>query len=529
MLSKENTKEQVTDNQSRLIRMQKEDTLPSSSQQILKLPEGFTIGEAIGGGDCFFHAVAQGLKQLKPEMNFTVKSLREVCRKQALSSQEMKKKIIADARNRGDSKVVLPEPGIDNDELWKTYLIYIEYSIEDIEKMQRDNKDVFSSLTGLKYGSTLQIPIWGRPEIEGRMICNEYNVKLHVIEDLPIYGWSGSLIDGLGSKFVSTDYNEKDTIHIINGGYSHFEPILRKEVQKTLPYSDLTQVQSMLKELSLEQIYEEFINTIEDCSLLEMEKLEKLKVFFRANPRLDVNCQVNQRGDTLLHIAVCNDELEIIRFLLRKRANANILNMEGKTSIDIARSNNRKGIAKILQPLVSYKRIDVPGDGSCLFWSVALAYLTPVKFDNNKFCKRFYQLFGDGHDVQTIQRLIQGDVHICQNDMLRWLVEKIFRERVVEKMRLFQEELKDEISMIDFFESKNEGYITNGSFKEKFLSDFGSEIEVKQQYGIESSKLQPSHFNSNAVDDICIELEKINNPKKVRKFQFEAYLECEES
>ncbi|AGJ99301.1 Ankyrin repeat domain protein [Wolbachia endosymbiont of Drosophila simulans wNo] len=523
MLGKENTGEQVADNQSRLIRMQKEDAPLSSSQQILQLPEGFTIEKAIGGGDCFFHAVAQGLKQLKPEMNFTVKSLREVCRKQALSSQEMKKKIIADARNRGDSKVVLPEPGIDDDELWKTYLIYIEYSIEDIEKMQRDNKDVFSSLTGLKYGSTLQIPIWGRPEIEGRMICNEYNeynVKLHVIEDLSM---SGCLIDGLASKPVSTDYNDKDTIHIINKGGAHFEPILRKQI---LPHSDLTQIQSMLKELSLEQIYEELIDTIEDCSLLEMEKLEKLKVFFRAHPRLDVNFQVNQRGDTLLHIAVRNDELEIIRFLLRKKANANVLNMEGKTSIDIARSNNRKGIAKILQPLVSYKRIDVPGDGSCLFWSAALAYLTPVKFDNNEFCKRFYKLFGDGHDVQIIQRLIQGDVDIYQNDMLRRLVEKVFRERVVKKMRSFQEELKDEISMTDFFESKNENYITNGSFKAKFLSDFGSEIEVEQQYGIKSSKLQPSHFNSKAIDDICIELEKINNPKKVQKFQFEAYLEC---
>ncbi|WP_425383920.1 ankyrin repeat domain-containing protein [Wolbachia endosymbiont (group B) of Anania hortulata] len=537
MLGKENTKEQVIDNQSRLIRMQKEDTLLSSSQQILKLPEGFTIGKAIGGGDCFFDAVAQGLRQLRPGMEFTVKSLRQVCKKLTLNDQQLRKQVIQDARKLEGYGVILPQPGINDDELWSAYLDSIEYTVEDIEKMKSTNLPLHQALTGSKYGSTLQAPIWGRVEIEGRLICKKYNVKLHVIESNPWYTndnqqepFLHQLIDDSGLRNIGgydkVDYNDGSILHIINGGYSHFEPILRKEVQQPLPYSDLTQVQSMLKELSLEQIYEELINTIEDCSLLEMEKLEKLKVFFRAHPRLDVNCQVNQRGDTLLHIAVCNDELEIIRFLLRKRANANILNMEGKTSIDIARSNNRKGIAKILQPLVSYKRIDVPGDGSCLFWSVALAYLTPVKFDNNKFCKRFYQLFGDGHDVQTIQRLIQGDVHICQNDMLRWLVEKIFRERVVEKMRSFQEELKDEISMIDFFESKNEGYITNGSFKEKFLSDFGSEIEVKQQYGIESSKLQPSHFNSNAVDDICIELEKIHNPKKVRKFQFEAYLEC---
>jgi hypothetical protein len=80
MLSKENIEEQVIDNQSRLIRMQKEDTLPSSSQQMLKLPEGFTIGQAIVEGDCFFHAVAQGLKYLKPDINFTIKSLRNICK-----------------------------------------------------------------------------------------------------------------------------------------------------------------------------------------------------------------------------------------------------------------------------------------------------------------------------------------------------------------------------------------------------------------------------------------------------------------
>ncbi|WP_177429428.1 OTU domain-containing protein [Wolbachia endosymbiont of Laodelphax striatellus] len=242
---------QQTPYQTRLI---SEDISSSNSQQTLKLPEGFTVGKAIRRGGCFFDAVAQGLKQLKPETNFTVKSLREVCRKQALSSQEMKKKIIADARNRGDSKVVLPEPGIDNDELWKTYLIGIEYSIEDIEKMQKDNKDVFSSLTDLRYGSTLQVPIFGRPEIEGRMICNEYNVKLHVIENLLYSEWSSYLIDELGSRSVSKNYNEKDTIHIMNKGGCYFEPILRE-----------TPLMS--------EVQREFISIIEDSDRIASNKM----------------------------------------------------------------------------------------------------------------------------------------------------------------------------------------------------------------------------------------------------------------
>ncbi|BET34816.1 MULTISPECIES: hypothetical protein [Wolbachia] len=155
MLGKENTKEQVIDNQSRLIRMQKEDTLLSSSQQILKLPEGFTIGKAIGGGDCFFDAVAQGLRQLRPGMEFTVKSLRQVCKKLTLNDQQLRKQVIQDARNREDSTVILPQPGINDDELWNAYLDSIEYTVEDIEKMKSTNLPLHQALTGSKYGSTL--------------------------------------------------------------------------------------------------------------------------------------------------------------------------------------------------------------------------------------------------------------------------------------------------------------------------------------------------------------------------------------
>ena len=55
----------------------------------------------------------------------------------------MKEKIIADARKRGDSKVVLSEPGVDDEELWKSYLIGIEYSIEDTEKCRGTIKTFF--------------------------------------------------------------------------------------------------------------------------------------------------------------------------------------------------------------------------------------------------------------------------------------------------------------------------------------------------------------------------------------------------
>ncbi|WP_343289087.1 hypothetical protein [Wolbachia endosymbiont of Encarsia formosa] len=53
-----------------------------------ELPENFKVGKALDGGDCFFDSVAQGLRQLKPEIVFTVKSLREICKKFAESQLE---------------------------------------------------------------------------------------------------------------------------------------------------------------------------------------------------------------------------------------------------------------------------------------------------------------------------------------------------------------------------------------------------------------------------------------------------------
>ena len=171
--------------------------------------------------------------------------------------------------------------------------------------MQRDNKDVFLSLTNLKYGSTLQVPMWGRPNIEGKMICSKYNVKLHIIENLSICGWSGCLIDGLASKPVSTDYDEENTIHIINKGGFHFEPILRE-----------TPLMS--------EVQREFISIIEDSDLIEDRKLEKLKSFFQVYPSLNVNFRVNQFNDTPLHIAVRAGELKIVRFLLKIGAQVDV-------------------------------------------------------------------------------------------------------------------------------------------------------------------------------------------------------------
>ncbi|APR99049.1 OTU domain-containing protein [Wolbachia endosymbiont of Folsomia candida] len=196
----------------------------------LALPGNFEIKSAIGGGDCFFDSIAQGLKQLKPEMDFTVKSLREVCKRLAIDNQQLRGKVIRDARSIQDPTVIVPNSDISDDELWNIYLASIEYTFEDIEQIRINNPTLYQSLTNLKYGNTLQVPIWGRPDIEGQLICKEYSIELHIVEKLPIVGWSNQVVDGSGSRSVDDiDYNEVDTIRIINRGTNHFEPILNKE------------------------------------------------------------------------------------------------------------------------------------------------------------------------------------------------------------------------------------------------------------------------------------------------------------
>ena len=163
-------------------------------------------------------------------MEFTIKSLRQICKNLALSNQQLKDEVIRDAKGNHDPGVVLPDPSISDDELWDAYLAGIEYTAEDMKGMETQEPHLYKALTNLKYGSTLQVPMWGRPNIEGKMICSKYNVKLHIIENLPNSGYSHQLINELTSRSIDcVDYDEENTIHIINKGASHFEPILRKQ------------------------------------------------------------------------------------------------------------------------------------------------------------------------------------------------------------------------------------------------------------------------------------------------------------
>ncbi|APR98544.1 ankyrin repeat domain-containing protein [Wolbachia endosymbiont of Folsomia candida] len=343
------------------------------------LPDNFEIKSAIGGEDCFFDSVAQGLKQLKPNMEFTVKSIRQVCKQLAVGNQQLKAKVIRDVRSSHDPTMVPPDSSISDDELWNTYLASIEYTSEDMERMRIENSDLYRSLTSLKYGSALQTPIWGRPDIEGQLICNEYNVKLHIIEKLLHAGWSSQVVDGSVSRSVDdVDYNDVNTIHIINRGTNHFEPILDKtrtrstaqQSKQSLPDNyqsnpgnqpiDSSQHHQINTRSPDSTDYddevtpeEELISAVKSRDS-EEEKLKKITKLFEKKPKLNVNFQ-NADKDTSLHIAVRKEERKVVELLIEKGAKINddnIKNKRDRTPLDVAKrsgTHNGQEIANILE------------------------------------------------------------------------------------------------------------------------------------------------------------------------------------
>ncbi|WP_265017002.1 ankyrin repeat domain-containing protein [Wolbachia endosymbiont (group B) of Endotricha flammealis] len=288
-----------------------------------KLPENFKVGQAIGGGDCFFDSVAKGLKRLKPEMDFTVKSLREVCKRFAQSQLENDQSWLKEAlRNEAEPISV--------------YVPRIEFTADDIEQ-----KSGSVNILGLTS------PIWGRSEIEGRIICEEYNVKLHIVEKHVVEGkevWLDQIVNSEGSRSVdSIDYNEENTIHIINRGNAHFEPILgtqeiRHNKQQSPDPSDYDD------EITPE---EELINIIKSRDS-EEEKLAKIKRLFEKEPKPDINFQ-DKDNDTPLHIAIRKKELKVIEWLVKNGAKIDIKNSRGRTQLEVAQRLDRQDIVGILK------------------------------------------------------------------------------------------------------------------------------------------------------------------------------------
>ena len=199
-----------------------EDNTDLNSQVALVIPNGFIIGEAAGGGDCFFDSVAQGMNALCIAGGpFDVTSLRQACCDYAKVHEDS----VCDSQSGKTWCHIIAEDAVAGGYAsgsrhehvhFESYLVHIRLTAAE--------QDVLN----------LGAAIWGRPEIEGRMLCEKYGIKLHLIEKHN----SGSqevivhqLVDSSGSRSMDENaslYIDPQIIHILNEGLCHFVPILHK-------------------------------------------------------------------------------------------------------------------------------------------------------------------------------------------------------------------------------------------------------------------------------------------------------------
>ncbi len=192
---------------------------------------GYELGKAIGKGDCFFDAVGQGLLRKNiviissaQRRTSVDKSLRQLCEKYAKVNQ------------KNDTHWLKRQLGKEH----QNYLITVGYTAPEVEDMYR--RKLLPS----------EAARWGAPDIDGRIICDVLNVRLHIMELIEVEGQiviNHQLIDADGSKQLIGDkqiteiYNDNRVIHL--AGYQHalhWVPVYK--TQSTLEISLSRQVTS---------------------------------------------------------------------------------------------------------------------------------------------------------------------------------------------------------------------------------------------------------------------------------------------
>ncbi|AOV87336.1 hypothetical protein WG67_01910 [Wolbachia endosymbiont of Drosophila incompta] len=203
-------------------------------------PDNFYVGQAIGNGSCFFDSFRQSLEQQTGEQ-VTAEKLRNDCREFAQK----------------------------NPPKWFTNAIVNSH----------DNNGQHRSETVDDYtADIMRNSRWGDPDVEGRILCEKYKVKLHVIENQTVDNQDLSLhelIDNSGSKsageYNKVDYGDSSTVHIINKGGLHFEPLLDRNKIK-LKQEQEQEDFLLAKKLQLDEILE-YCNLSKDIS--ERAEVEK--------------------------------------------------------------------------------------------------------------------------------------------------------------------------------------------------------------------------------------------------------------
>lgn len=181
-------------------------SLHEADKQVKLLSPELKFGEAVNDGGCFFDALAQSLNEAQGTYQYTEKLLRQKCHGFYLANKEK-----VDQWNVKDK--VLP--------LQKDEYYLIQYTAPELA--QNFNN---------------QTPIWGRPAIEGVMLCSELELPSILVVEI-LRDWDGQAVIGYyeasktGYKQVSDEQEiasklaDKSIPKIAVGQKSlHFVPII---------------------------------------------------------------------------------------------------------------------------------------------------------------------------------------------------------------------------------------------------------------------------------------------------------------
>ncbi len=204
-------------------------------EQKSNIPDDFYLGHAINNGSCFFDSFRQSLEQQKG-IKVTVEQLRNECKRFAQ----------------------------DNPPEW-----FISKIGNDFDKVESEL--VNRGITCNQYINSIgKNEFWGRSDIEGRVLCDKYGVKLHVAESNPLHTidkqqdpFLHQLIDSSRSKAGKIDYSHNSALHMVNGGHDHFQPLLYRN--KTLAKQTQEQKDSLC------------YSSLPSCSMDEL-KIEKANI-----------------------------------------------------------------------------------------------------------------------------------------------------------------------------------------------------------------------------------------------------------
>ncbi|WP_353272555.1 ankyrin repeat domain-containing protein [Wolbachia endosymbiont (group A) of Urophora cardui] len=162
------------------------------------------------------------------------------------------------------------------------------------------------------------------------------------------------------------------------------------------------------------------------------------------------------------------------------------------------------------------KRIDVPGDGSCLFWSVTMAYLIPVRNDDDLFRQRYEVLFGnEGAVIQNldlIRNLVRNLSTANYDDTFANLVRNVFRNRVVDYIRDHENEFRD------FVEGNFDNYLENM----RKPNAWGGEPEIKAMSEMLRARISVSGATESRYENgnTQIQLFHVGAPGKRNHYNF---------